>query len=169
MKKLVLKNLLVVFSLIVALGNVAHSAPEEAPKMTVQEFFDKFSLSNIDLVDQFYAKDALFEDPIGTHKGSVQIKKYYANLYKNVNAIRFEYLETIVQGEKHVLVWKMYLKAKGIKGGEEVVTHGNSVVHFKNGMVVYHRDYFDMGEFIYEHIPVLGSTVKFVKKKLKSE
>jgi len=32
--------------------------------------------------------------------------------------------------------------------------------------VIYHRDYFDMGAFVYENIPVLGSVVRYTKKRL---
>ena len=30
----------------------------------------------------------------------------------------------------------------------------------------YHRDYFDMGEFIYERVPVLGSVIRAIKRRL---
>jgi hypothetical protein len=32
---------------------------------------------------------------------------------------------------------------------------------------MFHRDYFDLGEFVYERIPVLNSVVKFIKNRMK--
>ena len=74
----------------------------------------------------------------------------------------------ISTGNKHVYVWLMKLKASGLKNGEEVQLHGTSVIHFNdNNLVDYHRDYYDMGEFIYEHIPVLGFVIRKSKDSLK--
>jgi hypothetical protein len=47
---------------------------------------------------------------------------------------------------------------------------GNSHIVFnEENLVSYHRDYFDMGEFIYDHVPVLNFVVKKVKERLKSK
>jgi hypothetical protein len=68
------------------------------------------------------------------------------------------------------MVWKMYLKASGLKGGEEIILNGGSLIKFNDkGLVSYHRDYFDMGEFIYEHIPGLSWIISIVKNRLKAK
>jgi hypothetical protein len=36
----------------------------------------------------------------------------------------------------------------------------------KAGKVRYHRDYFDLGAMLYEHLPLLGSLVKTIKRRL---
>jgi len=35
-----------------------------------------------------------------------------------------------------------------------------------DGRVNDHRDYFDMGEFIYERVPVLGRIIRAIKNRL---
>src|SRR5690606_12772693 len=109
--------------------------------MDSKEFFKQLSAENISLVDQFYAENAVLEDPVGKHQGREQIKAYYLKLYKNVISIRFEFHETINQGNQQILIWTMHLKVKGIKGGNEVATHGNSHIIFRGGKAIYHRDY----------------------------
>jgi hypothetical protein len=37
------------------------------------------------------------------------------------------------------------------------------------GKVIYHRDYFDMGAFIYERVPVLDRVIAYVKGKLSAQ
>jgi hypothetical protein len=64
----------------------------------------------------------------------------------------------------------MSLTADGLNGGKPILLQGNSYIKFSDdNLVVYHRDYFDMGEFIYEHVPVIGWIIKKVKAKLRSE
>ena len=45
---------------------------------------------------------------------------------------------------------------------------GISTIRFggKEGKAVYHRDYYDMGEFVYERIPVVKNIIKLIKKKM---
>lgn len=134
----------------------------------IKDVFNRLRADNLEILDQFYSEEVQFIDPLGLHQGRQSVKDYYGNLYKNVTEIHFEFLDAISDGDKHVLVWKMHLKAKGLNSGETVTLDGNSVIRFnQDNLVSYHRDYFDMGEFIYEHIPLLGSLISFIKGKLK--
>jgi hypothetical protein len=134
----------------------------------IQYAFTNLNASNTHILDEFYAEDVHFEDPLGVHSGRDSVKKYYENLYKNVTYIKFIYTNTISEGNKHLLVWTMELKAKGLNSGEMVKVDGNSVIEFdENNLVSYHRDYFDMGEFIYDHIPGLSWVIQKIKSMLK--
>jgi hypothetical protein len=132
--------------------------------------FNTLRADNIYILDEFYSKDADFIDPLGTHKGIDSIKSYYSNLYKNVNSIEFKHNDIISSGSSHVLLWTMTLSAQGLNNGKAITLEGNSYIKFnESGYVFYHRDYFDMGEFIYEHIPFLGWTIHKIKNKLRGK
>lgn len=45
---------------------------------------------------------------------------------------------------------------------------GCSVVDMRDDRIVRQRDYYDAGEMIYEHLPVLGWAVRGVKRRVKS-
>jgi limonene-1,2-epoxide hydrolase len=158
------------FTIALLLMAQTSAASETTVKSTshpdIREFFNKFSKDNIDLADEFYAADIHFEDPLVDIKGLPELKQYYAGLYKNVISIRFDFHDVVTEGDKQIGVWTMYLRAKNLNGGEEVAVKGNSYVIYKNGKAVYHRDYFDMGAFIYEHIPVLGAVIRKIKAML---
>ncbi len=32
--------------------------------------------------------------------------------------------------------------------------------------IIYHKDYYDLGEMVYEHVPILGFVIKKIKGKL---
>ena len=136
----------------------------------IDQAFNDLNKDTIDELDAFYAEDVHFEDPLGTIKGLDSLKVYYANLYESVEEISFEFTEEVVQDETHVVMWIMRLKTPNLRGGKEVTLEGNSVIRFGEGdKVVYHRDYFDMGEFVYEHVPIVGFLVRQVKKRLDHE
>ena len=44
---------------------------------------------------------------------------------------------------------------------------GSAICKFRqDGKVFQHHDYFDMGEFIYERVPVLGGVIRAIKNRL---
>ena len=136
----------------------------------VKIFFNSLNKDTMNLVDEFYDENAGFQDPVVCYTERKQIKNYYAHLYNDLESIHFEFLDEIKQGDSEALVWKMIVQTKNLNAGKPVVVHGISQLKFggREGKVIYHRDYFDMGAFIYEYIPVLGQVIKMVKRKLFS-
>jgi hypothetical protein len=149
-----------------------HSSGEEQATSNrlkeIESLFNNFNSDTLDLADDFYDPDVVFKDPIVELKGRDRLKAYYADMYENVTSIRFDFSGGIEQDEEAVVFWTMVVRAKGFKGGEPVFLDGSSHIKFggESGKAVYHRDYFDMGAFVYENIPVLGSIVRYTKKRL---
>ncbi|EPZ49989.1 PF06966 family protein [Bacteriovorax sp. BAL6_X] len=134
----------------------------------IEKVFNELRADNIEILNNFYDKQALFIDPIGEHKGLDAVKDYYQGIYQGVEDIRFEFSDIVSNGNHHVAVWRMILVTPNLNSGKPVILYGNSVIKFnESGLVSYHRDYFDMGEFIYEHIPLLGSLIRYIKNRLK--
>lgn len=138
-------------------------------KEKFQYVFENLNKDSMHLIPEFYAEDVQFVDPIGEIKGSKNITKYYENMYKNVKTIKFEFSNFVESGDMVVGVWKMTLVTDKLNGGEPIAVDGNSVIKFKDGKAIYHRDYFDMGAFVYENVPVLGFVVKKIKERFKVE
>ncbi|MEN9722895.1 MAG: hypothetical protein RJB38_881 [Pseudomonadota bacterium] len=134
---------------------------------SVEEFFNQLNQKTMHLVDDFYAENTHFLDPVVDIHGRAGVRAYYENLYRNVESIRFEFSSQVVQGDEQVAFWTMVLRAKGLEGGREIRVLGNSHFRFdpQTGQALYHRDYFDMGEFIYERVPVLGGVIRYIKKR----
>ena len=136
------------------------------PPPDIQTFFNTLNKNTIDIVDDFYDANVHFQDPVVNFSNRDQVKKYYARLYKNVESIVFEFSDEIKQDKRSVAAWKMTVRMKG----KPISVDGVSVIKFggMEGKAVYHRDYFDMGAFIYEHIPLLGNVIKGIKGKMLS-
>jgi hypothetical protein len=153
---------------LVSVGLSANAADNEAK---AQQFFQKFDKDHVALVDDFYDKNVEFQDPVHSLKGVAAVREYYRNLYKNVDSIRFEFSPGAATDDRVILVWRMFLKSASLNGGKEFSVDGTSVIRFggPEGKAVYHRDYFDMGEFVYERIPLLKSVIHFIKDKMADD
>jgi len=139
-----------------------------AKKELITKTFNELRADNLSILDHFYHPEVVFIDPIGTVKTLPALKAYYKGMYKNVQEIAFDF-DTLIEEKNEVSsTWSMRLKARGLNGGREVVVNGTSHLSFDQDtqLVIAHRDYFDMGEFIYEYIPLLKTVIKAIKNKI---
>jgi hypothetical protein len=165
---------ILILIILIAIPHSALKAEGQSPGVSmnqlakIKKVFNELREDNGHILNDFYAKDSNFIDPIVNLNGLGPIKKYYKNIYQGVKEIEFVFTDSVSSGNKHVVVWTMKLRAEKLKNGELMELHGNSVIVFnEDDLVSYHRDYYDMGEFIYENVPVLGWIVKSVKNRLK--
>lgn len=134
----------------------------------VVEFFKELNKDTMHLVDEFYDRYVLFRDPLVEIHSRDALKQYYSRLYRNVREIDFDISYVIQENNNASLAWKMMLRADNFNGNKPVTVDGASIIKFggSEGKAIYHRDYFDLGEFVYEGIPVLGGLVRIVKGKM---
>lgn len=131
------------------------------------DFFNTLDSDHISSVDTFYATDAQFVDPIANLKGSQAIRKYYANLYQHVIDISFSFTRIVVQGNNLSAQWDMTLTLKKLNRGQPYTVSGLSLIEFNTeGQAVFHQDYYDMGEFVYERLSILGPVIRYIKGRL---
>lgn len=138
-----------------------------SPLQRSKEFFNHLNKETMDLVDDFYDQDVVFKDPLVLFSNRQPLKEYYRGLYQNVSLIRFTFENEVLSGPQCTFSWTMEMTC-GLNNGEPMSVNGISTIRFggKEGKAVYHRDYYDMGEFVYERIPIVKSVIKLIKKKM---
>lgn len=131
------------------------------------QFFNALNSSSMGLVEGYYAQDIIFKDPVGEIQGLDQMKAYYASMYDGVQEIRFDMTKQIETNDQLFVSWEMHIKSSKLNFGEAFVVSGSSHIKFNaDGKAIYHRDYFDLGELVYERIPILSFVIKQIKKRL---
>jgi hypothetical protein len=134
-------------------------------KQKIVDNFNQFDGKNLNILNDFYADNVTFADPVTHVKGLKNLKEYYSKVYKNVKSIHFEFGEIINDQQSYAAPWTLHLSAKGLNGGKEYEVQGMSHFKFNNkGLVIYHRDYLDLGEMVYEKLPIQGLIIKSFKK-----
>jgi hypothetical protein len=133
-----------------------------------QQVWNGLRADKLNILDDYYDTSIKFEDPLGAISGLKALKEYYAHMYKSVEEIKFDFDDVMNDENQQFVTWTMSLKAKNFGGGKVIKTKGASIIKFSpvSGKVIYHRDYFDSGEFIYENVPGLRLLHKFIKSQL---
>ena len=131
------------------------------------DIFRRLDKDSLQLLDELYAPNAIFEDPLHRIEGLPALREYFGKLYNGVISIEFAVGERAQQGERGALSWIMTMRHKKLKGGAPIAVHGASFLRFNSaGLIVSHRDYFDLGEMLYENIPLLGAAIRLVRRKV---
>lgn len=133
---------------------------------TVADVYQKLSKETLGNLTNIYHQDVVFEDAAHKLTGWDELSSYFDNLYQNVIDCSFDVKSTHQADDAGFIIWEMHLRHPKLKSGDVVSVQGVSHIQFKDGKVIHHRDYFDMGEMLYENLPLLGSVIKTIKKRL---
>ncbi|MGG5836316.1 MULTISPECIES: nuclear transport factor 2 family protein [Enterobacteriaceae] len=115
-----------------------------------------------------YDVNATLLDPFGEHKGLFAIQRYFTHLLTNVESCRFTIDPPLYDDRRFVVTWTMHWSHPRIAGGETLSLPGCSMAEIQGETIVRQRDYYDAGEMIYEHLPLLGWAVRGVKRRVRS-
>ncbi|WP_339487784.1 nuclear transport factor 2 family protein [Pseudomonas sp. EL_65y_Pfl2_R95] len=128
--------------------------------------FAALNKHNLDQLNQLYSDDAVFQDPLHKIHGLGNIRQYFAELYANVSDLTFDFhgIDSVNNGEGY-LRWTMSYRHPRLAGGDLIRVDGCSHLLW-NSKVYQHRDYFDAGSLLYEHLPVMGRVIAWLKGRL---
>lgn len=73
----------------------------------------------------------------------------------------------MLQGQQCFLTWEFRFYFKEFQRGQEQVIRGAShLVLSAAGRVTLHRDYWDAAEELYEKLPLVGSLMRWLKRRV---
>lgn len=136
---------------------------------TFLETYQQLNRSTLSLLSTIYEDEVTFVDPVHTVHGLDRLEEYFAGLYQNVEDISFDFGHSLVEGNHACIQWRMHFTHKRLSAGRPIVVDGVTVLRFsESGRVIHHRDYFDVGSMLYEHIPVIGRIIRYLKEKIST-
>lgn len=140
----------------------------------VQQLYSRFDESIIPAMSDVYRADIVFQDPLQRVEGLGEVTRYFAGMMNNLQECRFEFGQVIDMASDQkpgvhqaVLFWTMHYRHPKLAGGKRLNVSGNSHIKFQD-KVFYHRDYYDAGAMLYEHLPVLGWVIRHIKKRTEA-
>ena len=114
-----------------------------------------------------YHANAVLIDPFGQHRGLSAIQGYFSHLLANVERCRFAINTPVCNAQRFAVAWTMHWSHPRLAGGKALELAGCSMVTVEEERIIYQRDYYDAGEMLYEHLPLLGSAVRGVKRRVR--
>lgn len=120
-----------------------------------------------------YCDDIRFSDPAHSVAGLDALASYLNRQYAAVTACTFTATGEWACGDTLFLQWDMALRHPRLNGGNRITVNGLSQLQCRASAdgatrIAVHRDYFDLGQLLYEHVPVLGGATRWLKRRLQA-
>jgi hypothetical protein len=128
--------------------------------------FAALDKDHLDRLGELYSDDVRFTDPLHEVHGLAAMRRYFAELYSQVSELRFDFhgFDQVREGEGY-LRWTMHYAHPRLNKGRILHVEGCSHLAWHD-KVYRHRDYFDAGALLYEHLPVMGQAIGWLKRRL---
>lgn len=134
----------------------------------IVDLFEQLKPSDIERLGEFYAPGAFFKDPFNEVQGVAAVQGVFRHMYDALDEPRFVVRDIIVQGDQCFLSWDFVFRFKRLRRGEQTVRGGSQLQLDSVGLIVLHRDYWDAAEELYEKLPLVGSLMRWLKKRANS-
>ena len=140
----------------------------EAKPQWLVNFIDNYSqlsTDNLELLENIYHKDITFIDPLHKVQGFEDLQKYFYGLYESLTSCCFTIEHIFQSNNEAVVYWCMSYQHPKLNSAKLITVQGHSHIKGENDKVIYHRDYLDAGAMLYEHLPLIGRVIQWIKVK----
>ena len=148
------------------------SSAQSAPLQTTllenfKIFFRDYKRLPVDDLDKLYEDSVVFRDPVQEIRGITALHSYLAATREMVTSCRFEYLDQLSGHDNAYIKWNMHFTHSKF-ANKPLLVRGVSHIQF-NQRIFYHEDIYDLGEMIYDNLPLLGSATRYLKNRMKAD
>jgi len=127
---------------------------------------DKGSVASI--TDQTYAESLYFNDTLVTLHTRPELIEYLENTQKRLQAINISALNVLEKDQDVFVHWKMQTGFTLMGKRHDVESLGISHLRFNpQGKIILHQDYWDSTSGFFQHIPLIGGIIKWIKLLLQ--
>ena len=132
----------------------------------VVAFFEALSPARLSQLGDYYTPDAYFKDPFNEVRGLADVRAIFSHMYAALAQPRFVVTESIVDGNQCFLTWNFEFHFKNFDHTSLQTIRGTSHLRLTaDGLIDYHRDYWDAAEELYEKWPWVGGLMRWLKKR----
>jgi len=152
-----------------ATSPVKARGPVQSPDVQrIVALFEQLAPTDLPGLHQYYTADASFKDPFNEVQGTAAIRAVFEHMFRSLDGPRFVVRDVVVQGEHCFLSWDFHFRMRRFDRSEQTI-HGGSLLQLSaDGRIQRHRDYWDAAEELYEKLPLLGSLMRWLKRRAVS-
>ena len=142
--------------------------PDVQANQRIQAFiklYDQLDSGSIDeQIAKTYAEKIFFNDTLVTIHDRQNLLKYLKQTQQNINAMKFEVLSVQDNGKDAYVRWLMKTRFKLI--GQDVDSQSIGLSHLRfnaDNQIIMHQDYWDSTQGFYQHLPIIGGVLRWIK------
>ena len=143
------------------------STPDAVDRIV--NYFETLSPECVAQIGNLYDAQARFLDPFNDVVGVPAIRSIFEHMFTALHEPRFVVTQRIVQGQQCFLTWDFHYRFRNFqKETPQIICGGSHLVFSEEGLVTLHRDYWDAAAELYEKLPVVGSLMRWLRRRANS-
>ena len=127
--------------------------------------FESLTPADVERLGEFYHPQARFKDPFNEVQGIAAIQHVFAHMFVALDEPRFVVHDIMQQGDQCFLTWDFIFRFKRGASATQTIRGGSHLMFDDHGLVAQHRDYWDAAEELYEKLPVVGTLMRWLKRR----
>ena len=134
----------------------------------IQAFIKLYDLLDSGSIDEqiakTYAEKIFFNDTLVTIHDRQNLLKYLKQTQQNIDVMKFEVLSVQDNGKDAYVRWLMKTRFKLI--GQDVDSQSIGLSHLRfnvDNKIIMHQDYWDSMQGFYQHLPIIGGVLRWIK------
>jgi ketosteroid isomerase-like protein len=127
--------------------------------------FEQLTPASLAQLHAVYTDDARFKDPFNDVQGQAAIRAVFEHMFGTLRAPRFVIKDCVVQGNHCFLTWDFLFGLPRLGPAEQRIHGASHLVLADDGRIAVHRDYWDAAEELYEKLPLVGSLMRWLKRR----
>ena len=129
-------------------------------------FFEALRTASLNELDRYFAPDVHFSDPFNDVTGRDAVRRIFEHMFMHTEEPRFIVEGWMCKDNTASLRWQFQCRLEGLA----ISVPGMSFVRFDDrGKVTEHIDYWDPAAGIYEQLPLLGSLMRYLRRRLSAK
>jgi len=147
-------------------------SPAELTQAVVA-YFESLTPQSLSQLSDLYAAQARFKDPFNEVQGLPSIEAIFEHMFRSLVNPRFVVTTQVLEGHQCFLTWDfLFATGSGAHRSEFTVRGATHLVYEQQAdgcwRIAVHRDYWDVAEELYEKLPVLGTLMRWLKRRARS-
>ena len=130
-------------------------------------FYEAMTPDSIGHFSAVMTEDACFKDPFNDVQGLDKIEAIFVHMFSSLTEVRFRVRHAAIAAHDEncaLLSWQLTSKMNG----KSWDVSGMSEIRFaSDGRVSHHIDYWDAAQQFYERLPIVGSLLRVIRKRLQ--
>ena len=128
-----------------------------------RQYLENLSLDTLNNLSLYVMQDVRFKDPFNDVCGADAMRRIFCHMFENIQNVKFRVYDMASEGQVCFMSWRFEGKLRNRFWAFD----GASVIHFADeGRVAEHIDHWDAGRDFYEHFPIIGTLLAFLRRRL---
>jgi len=130
------------------------------------DFFENLTPGRVQQLGTIYSSHVWFKDPFNEVRGLPEVQRIFSHMFVALDRPRFVVTDRITAPGQCFLTWNFEFHLKRFDRVTLQTIRGASHLKFTaEGLIDFHRDYWDAAEELYEKLPVLGGVMRWLKQR----